>query len=389
MLFFLFLFACSIPSLTSYSKQEDLAVSTYSPKGCLRLKPDKAFLREQLQENFLLPYQTYVSPQMSIELCFRLCRRWMVLLFDNQTHCLCLYTLTRPDDLSNFLGELITDDLCTALDGQIFTLTKDFALLPPLSDEFDWIFNGCYYIQGTDQVRPSVWINQGTFIHEMDVCRKYCQVKRENSYSFFISRRRGCYCLPMRLSSVTRLLVVRKPLSHCSFLPDLCLNSSDACQSIISNIHIDTMIRVDVKRHCLATSSLTFVFDRRFLSCLQTIPVSMSMTYARIIDAYSCLPLTIRTIDDWNDFLRSSWFTTTESILYFSVEANSRKILPSPNQTSIPDDDLCVAAQKRTVDQTVTLEFVRCSNARSPGYVLCAQKPLEQSIPSEEEFRMA
>lgn len=388
MLFFFF-FVCSIPSLTAYSKQEDLAVSTYSSKGCLRLKPDKAFPREQLEENFLLPYQTYVSPQMSIELCFRLCRRWMVLMFDNRTHCLCLYTLPRPDDLSNFLGELITDDRCTALDGQIFTLTKDSSLLPPLSDEFDWTFDGCYYIQGTDQARASLWINQGTFLQAMDVCRKYCQVKLENNYSFFISRRRGCYCLPMKLNSVVaRLQVVRKPLSHCSFLPYLCLNSSDACQSIISNIHIDTMIRVDVKRHCLATSSLTFIFDQRLLSCLQTIPLSTSMTYARIIDAYSCLPLTIRTIDDWNDFLRSSWFTATESVLYFSVETNSRKILPPYNQTPIPDDDFCIAAQKRAGDQTVTLEFVRCSNARSPGYVLCAQKPLERSIPSEEEFRM-
>ena len=388
LLFFVVFFLCSIPSLTtSFSDQEDLTISTYSSMGCLRMKPDKAFLGEHIQEDFQLPYQTYVSPQMSIELCFRLCRRWMVLMFHNGTHCLCLHALNRPYELSHYFGELISDDLCTPVDAQIYTLSNDLSSLPSLSNDYDWTLDGCYYIQGMDQVRANFLLTRDTFVEAVDLCRKSCQEKPFTSYySFFISRRRGCYCLPMKWNPTARILALRKPLLHCSFLPYLCSNSSDACRSISSNVQVDTVIRIDVERRCSSTNWLRFVFDRQFFTCLQTILLSSTMTYAKLIDAYRCSPLAIPTIGDWNDFLRSSWLS--DSFLYLRLDASSRTIFPAMNQTSAADDDLCLSVRKKSNDQTVSLNFLQCSSIRSPGYVLCAQKPLERSIPSEEEFRM-
>ncbi|CAF4336521.1 unnamed protein product, partial [Adineta steineri] len=71
MLFFL------IPYVTSVSNQEDLSISNYSHIGCLILKSNKQYLVNSIQTNSSLAYQTFSSSNMTIELCFRLCRRWI------------------------------------------------------------------------------------------------------------------------------------------------------------------------------------------------------------------------------------------------------------------------------------------------------------------------
>src|SRR5579871_946770 len=118
-MFFPILFLCSIHFVISLSSQEDLSITKYSQIGCLILKFDKQFIVNHIQESFLLPYQTFSSTHMTIELCFRLCRRWTILMFNNQTNCICLYTISKPYEFNEYLGKFLSIDNCTTNDVQI------------------------------------------------------------------------------------------------------------------------------------------------------------------------------------------------------------------------------------------------------------------------------
>ena len=164
-MFFSLLFLCLIHVVISSSNQEDLSITKYFQIGCLRLKSDKQFLVNNIQENFLLPYQTFFSSNMTTELCFRLCRRSIILMFNNQTKCICLYTINRPYEFNEYLGEFLSIEDCTSTSVEIYSLTKSIYLLPPLlsSRYDDWSLDGCYYLHGIQTVRANLWLAKRPF----------------------------------------------------------------------------------------------------------------------------------------------------------------------------------------------------------------------------------
>lgn len=381
----LFEYQCTV---FGFSNQEDLSIRNSSCIGCLRLKSEFSSLSEIIETNFLLPYQTYSSPNLTIELCFRLCRRWFVLMFKNQTQCVCLHTILKPSHLTKYLGEIIPNHRCRSTDGQIFAVNSEFDILPSLNNIYDWSLDGCYYLQGIDQVRANLWLSHLNFQQAIDTCRRSCQNNRGSSFlSFFLSRRKSCYCLPIRFSSSVQLLAVRKPLIHCSFLPNLCQETSEACQPRWSSVHLDTVVKIDVHRQCLNKTN-PFRYDSNLDLCLQPIGITATSKFSDIVEYHNCLPLSVRSETQWNSFTQSSYFSSPSNYVWIDeISVGSLTESFRLNQTeNIDTNEFCFSIIKHFTNQTINFEFRRCSMIPTLASILCAQKPIDDAMPYADEF---
>lgn len=391
MFFYYLLFLTTINFVNSLSSQEDLSITKYSHIGCLTLKPNKQFIVKNIQENPLLPYQTYSSSQMNIELCFRLCRRWTILMFNNQTNCICLYTITKAYEFNAYLGEFLPIKNCTSNSTNVYSLANDLYVLPPLTTAIsdDWSLDGCYYLHGIQAIRVNLGLNDVDYALAIDLCRKHCErSRRTNYYSFFLSRKKSCYCLPMKVSQTLKPVALRKPLIHCSFLPYICHGFSTLCEKYYSKTNLDTLIKVDVQHYCPSTDSISYVFDRMFYMCFTSIVLQTTdITFSSINNQYHCVPLTIKTYEQWNYLIDSSWITHVRTVVWFN--SNSTYILndlfQSDNRTLL-SNNLCISINRTETNKTL-YELIQCDDVHIPGYFLCAQKPLPSAIPYEEEFK--
>src|SRR5205085_2505603 len=185
-------------------------------------------------------------------------------------------------------------------DIQIYSLNINIYILPSLltSTSDDWSFDGCYYLHGIQTVRVNLRLNHVDYIQAIDLCRKHCQTYREiNSYSYFLSRKKSCYCLPLKLSQTIKTNALRKPLIHCSFLPYICYEYKNSCEKFYSETNLDTLIKIDVQHYCLSNEFISFVFDRIFYICFKSILLSTQMTFTIINYDQKCLPLIIQTFE--------------------------------------------------------------------------------------------
>ncbi|UJR30571.1 hypothetical protein I4U23_018099 [Adineta vaga] len=387
-LFFLY----GIHFVISLSPSEDLSITKYTQIGCLTLKSDKEFIMKTIQENSLLPYQTYSSPNMTMELCFRLCRRWLILLDNQQTTCICLYTLNKIYELNEYLGEYSSDNNCTLNSVKIYSLTKDITSLPILtsSPSDDWSLDGCYELQNIQTIRANVQLTDVDFPTALDLCRKHCQITRGSSYyAYFLSQKKSCYCLPIYFHQTARSMALRKPLMHCTFLPSICQGFGSSCKQFYLDTNVDTLIKIDVHRYCLSTDSSSFIFDRILYKCLKSVILRRSMSISTINYEQKCTSITIKTREQWNYLIHSSWITDTN--LFIPIDRNSTYIFKDLFKTSnltMLTNTLCVVI-KRTDANAVLGELIQCSLARPLGSVLCAQNPFQSAIPHDVEFQTA
>ena len=391
MLLQIYVFIYLIPNVISLSSQEDLSIPKYSQISCIKFRTDQQFLVNNIQENFLLPYQTFSSPSMTIELCFRLCRRWFILVSNNQTNCICLYTIHQDYEIREYFGEMIPNATCTSNDVKIYSLTNDIQILPRLStsDSADWSFDGCYYIHGIQLVNASLSLNQYDYIQAIDLCRKHCRTFRETDYySYYLSLKKSCYCLPVTYSHLNQeIIALRKPLKHCSFHPSICNGFSNQCENYYSNTSANTLIKIDVQNYCSSTKFSSYVFDRVFFRCFDSIPLQIQMNFSTINYDLQCLPLIIQTAEQWNYLTQSIWINSSN--LFFAIDRNStyvfNELFRYSNLTLLPID-FCLMIN-RTETNKIFYELMSCADVRSPGYVLCSQKPFPSLISSQEDFQ--
>ncbi|CAF0790538.1 unnamed protein product [Rotaria sp. Silwood1] len=340
---------------------------------------------DYIQENSLSPYQTFSSSNMTIELCFRLCRQWIILINKNHTNCICLYTMTKPNEFNEFLGEFVTINNCTSNNLQIYSLTKDFDLLPSISlSNYDWSLDGCYYLHGIQTYRANLLLIDIDYNQGIDTCRKHCQIKRQTNYfSFFLSLRKSCYCLPIEVSQPIIPKAVRKPLIHCSFLSYLKSGFENSLNQ--SEINLDTVVKINVQRYC----SPAFIFDRKLHLCLKLIPLSILNSYTKINTNENCLPILIKTYEQWNHLISKT--LTLRTLTYIKIDYNSTYIfddLFKSKYRSLPSNDLCVVIIQTNANRSLSYELLPCSTARSPGSILCSQKTLETTMSDQTEFKM-
>jgi hypothetical protein len=386
-----FLFLSLIHYVISLSSQEDLSIKKYSQIACLKFKSNQQFIVNNIQKNFLLPYQTFSSSSMTIELCFRLCRRWFILISNNQNNCICLYTINKRYEISEYLGEFFSKKNCTSNDVEIYSLTDDIQILPSLltSVSDDWSFDGCYYQHGIQNIRANLVLNHVDYIEAIDLCRKHCRTFREtNYYSYYLSRKKSCYCLPINYSQINQTIALRKPLRHCSFHPYICQGFSSPCENYYSDTSLDTLIKIDVQHYCLSTEFISFVFDQIFFRCFNSINLQIRMNFTMINYDQQCLPLIIKTEEQWNYLIQSSWITYSK--LFISIDRNSTYIfneLFRYSNLTFLSIDLCMVIYRTELNK-IFYELMPCTEVRLPGYVLCAQKPFQSNISHEEEFQI-
>ena len=233
-------FSLSISSVYPLSNQEDLSITSYFHSGCLNLNPDKEFLLNHQQDDDHQSYQIFSSSIMTIELCFRLCRRWTILI--NQNQCICLYTMTKKYEFQRHLGDIRREKQCPSTSLNIYSLTKEVDLLPPPPPADDWALDGCYYMD-VIQIVPDKDYNS-----EIEICRHHCKPNRNwTHFSFLFSLNKICYCPPFSLQQNILPLAIRKPLIHCSFLPAIKSAFSNNSNSL--GIHSDTIVKIDVQRY--------------------------------------------------------------------------------------------------------------------------------------------
>ncbi|CAF0858347.1 unnamed protein product [Rotaria sordida] len=369
---------------TSISNQEDLSVSKYFHVGCLKLNSDNEFIMNYIQENSLSPYQTFSSSNMTIELCFRLCRQWIILINKNHTKCICLYTMTKPNEFNEFLGEFLSINNCTSNNLQIYSLTEDVDLLPLTSlSNYDWSLDGCYYLHGIQTYRVNLLLNDIDYNQGIDTCRKHCQMMRQTNYfSFFLSLKKSCYCLPIEVSQPVIPKAVRKPLIHCSFLPYIKSGFENFLNQ--TEINTDTVVKINVQRYC----SPAFIFDRNLYQCLKFIPLSIQNTYTKINANENCLPILIKTYEQWNYLISKSFILRTRT--FIKIDHNSTYIfnnLFKSKISSLTSNDLCIVIIQTNLNRSLSYDLLPCSTAHSSGSVLCSQKPLETIMSDQTEFK--
>ncbi|CAF1505736.1 unnamed protein product, partial [Rotaria sordida] len=347
---------------TSISNQEDLSVSKYFHIGCLKLNSDNKFIMNYIQENSLSPYQTFSSSNMTIELCFRLCRQWIILINKNHTKCICLYTMTKPNEFNEFLGEFLSINNCTSNNLQIYSLTEDVDLLPLTSlSNYDWSLDGCYYLHGIQTYRVNLLLNDIDYNQGIDTCRKHCQ---------------------MMLSQPVIPKAVRKPLIHCSFLPYIKSGFENFLNQ--TEINTDTVVKINVQRYC----SPAFIFDRNLYQCLKFIPLSIQNTYTKINANENCLPILIKTYEQWNYLISKSFILRTRT--FIKIDHNSTYIfnnLFKSKISSLTSNDLCIVIIQTNLNRSLSYDLLPCSTAHSSGSVLCSQKPLETIMSDQTEFK--
>jgi hypothetical protein len=113
------------------------------------------------------------------------------------------------------------------------------------------------------------------------------------------------------------------------------------------------------------------------------------MNFSTINYDQKCLPLVIKTLEQWNYFIQSSWITYSKT--FFSIDRNSTYIFKDlfkyHNLTLLSSNDLCIVIYRTGLNKT-SYELIQCIAVHSSGYVLCAQKPFSSMISYEEEFQM-
>jgi hypothetical protein len=382
-MFIPFFFLFSIPFVISISNQEDLSISNYSHIGCLTLNSDKQFVNNQIQENSLLAHQTYTSSNMTIELCFRLCRRWIILINKNHTNCLCLYTVTTPYQFNEFLGKVLSVNNCTSNDLEIYSLTKDFYVFPSPSSIYDWSLDGCYYLHGIQNHPANLSLIGVNYTQAIDSCRKHCQSARPTNYfSFFLSLKKSCYCLPITLPKTVVPKAIRKPLIHCSFLPYI-KNGFDNSLNF-TEVNSDTVVKINVQRYC---SSL-FIFDRDFYLCLKPISLDTLNTYSKINTGERCVPILIQTYQQWTHLTSLSNLLRSPTFIWIDRNSNYifNDLFKSKNSLLTPND-YCIVVNRTNSNRLPSFDLVPCPTAYSSGSALCAQKPIETIISDQADFR--
>lgn len=369
------------------SNQEDLSISKYYHIGCLQLKPDHNFVTNYVQENSSLPYQTFSSSNMTVELCFRLCRQWMIVINQNHTNCICLYTMTKLFQLNTFFGEVLSVNNCTSNSLQVYSLTKDSDLLPStLSSNFDWSLDGCYYLHGIQTYRANLLLNNINYTQGIDECRKHCQTTRQkmNYFSFFVSLRRSCYCLPVEIPQNITPVAVRKPLIHCTFLPYI----KNAFENVLnhSEINLETVVKINVQIYC----SSTYIFDRNLYLCLKFIGFNVQNNFTKIINDENCLPMLIKTPEQWN-YLKSRQYPLLTRT-FIVIDRNSTYLFDDLFKTKSNSfsrfESVCIVAINISANRPLTFDLVSCSKAIMLGSILCPQKPLKPLTIDESEFKM-
>jgi len=112
------------------------------------------------------------------------------------------------------------------------------------------------------------------------------------------------------------------------------------------------------------------------------------MNFLTINYDQKCLPLIIKTSEQWNYLIHSSWITYSKT--FISIDRNSTYIfneLFKFNNLTLLSNDLCVVIYRKDVNE-IFYELIQCTEVYSPGYVLCAQKPFQSMYPHEQEFEM-
>ncbi len=381
MFFRVFFFFFLIHFVTSNSSnQEDLTISNYSHIGCLMLNPDKQFISNGLQENYLLPYQTFSSPNLTIDLCFRLCRRWTILMNTNHTNCICLYNIIELYEINEHLGEVLSINNCTPNALEIYSLTKDPYLLPSPSPTDDWSVEGCYRIDGVQAKHANTLLNDKNYTLALDLCRKKCQINRTSTFfAFFLSFRKFCYCLPITLSASINTTGIRKPLVHCSFLPYIKKGFDNSFNE--STMHIDTVVKINVQRYC----SSSFIFDRNLYVCLKSVLLDESNSYLKINPNDSCSPISVRTYEQYDYLVSLSPLLRLRTFVW--INRNSTYLfddLFKSKVSSLPSGDLCLLID-RSKPPSPSYDLVACSTSKLSDYI-CTQKPIETISTDQSEF---
>ena len=369
-----------IHTVASISNQADLSITGYSHIGCLTLKPDKQFIFDGIQNSALSPYQSFASSNMTVDFCFRLCRRWIILMNPNQTTCICLYTVNEVYEVNEYLGEVLSLDNCSPNTVQIYSLTKDPYLLPSPTPTDDWSLDGCYHLRGIQIYHANLLLNGTNYTQAMDACRKLCQSVRSPTYfSFFLSMKKFCYCLPIKISPSITTDAVRKPLVHCSFLPYIGKSLNNSFN--YSEINSDTVVKINVQRYC----SSSFIFDRTLYLCLRIVLLDAINSYSRITPSETCSPVLIKTVEQWRHF--ASFSPLLRSRTFIWIDRDSTYIVEDLFKSkiaSLPRGNLCLVFD-RTGSPTHNL--ISCSAVQSPGYIFCSQKPMEPINFNQSEFQ--
>ncbi len=381
MLIQIFVFFFLMYSVKTISNQEDLSISKYYQVGCLILNSDKQFIFNYIQENSLFPYQIFSSPNLTIELCFRLCRRWIILINNNHTNCICIYTMNELYEFNKYLGEVLSINNCTFNALEIYSLTKDPYILPSPSPNDDWSFEGCYYLHGIQTYHGDLLLNYVNYTQAIDLCRKNCQTIRSPTYfSFFISVKKICYCLPIKLSPSIATIAARKPLIHCSFLSYIKNGFENSLN--YSEINLDTVVKINVRRYC----SSTFIFDRNFYLCLKIVLLDTLNSYSKINSNETCLPVLIKTSEQWNHLVSFSFLLRSRTFIW--INRNSTYIFDDLFKSKVNSsisNNLCLIVNR---NRSLSFDLISCSTVQSPGYVFCTQKPLETATSSDQaEFK--
>lgn len=389
MMFFPLLVLCFITSVRSLSNQEDLSITKYTQIGCVKIAPEKQTIINEIHSNFLLPYQTFSSPTMTIELCFRLCRRWFILLSNNQNNCLCLYTIDHAYEINEYLGEYLSTQNCSSTDVQVYSLTTDISIFPLITTAIndDWALDGCYFLQGIQHVPVNLYLNEFDYLQANDLCRKHCQdYDEKNFYSYFLSRKKSCYCSPLKFSQTAKIIALRKPLVHCSFHPSICQGFFNSCEKLFPETSPDTLIKINVRHYCSSNDTQSLIFDRIFYRCFNSIILQRPENFTVIHMREQCQPLVIETIEQWQYFIQSSWITYSK--LAFEIDRNSTYIFEDlfrERNISRWTENWCLVIYRMKSNE-ITYDLNRCTDLRLSGSILCAQKALQTINSSDEDF---
>lgn len=382
---------CSISSAISLSNQEDLSINNYTQIGCVKIPLAKQSIINEIHSNFLSPYQTFSSPSMTIELCFRLCRRWFILLSNNEKNCLCLYTIDQSYEINQYLGEYLSTKNCSSTDVQVYSLTEQISMLPSITTAIndDWSLDGCYFLQGIQHVPVNLYLNEFDYLQANDLCRKHCQdYDEKNFYSYFLSRKKSCYCSPLKFSQTVKTIALRKPLVHCSFHPYICQGFFNSCEKLFPETSPDTLMKINVRHYCSSNSNQSLIFDRIFYRCFNSIILQTPKNFTVIHEREKCSPLLIETIEQWQYFSQSSWITYSK--LAFAIDGNSTYIFEDlfrGRNVTRWTRNACLLIYRMKSNE-ITYDLFRCTDLRLSGSILCAQKPLQAVNSSEEDFQI-
>jgi hypothetical protein len=345
------------------------------------LNPDEKLITNGLQENSLRPYQTFSSPSLTIDLCFRLCRRWIILMNNNPTNCICLNTRNELYDINEYLGEVLPITHCTTNASKIYSLTKDPYILPSPTNNDDWSLEGCYRLDGLQGQPANTSFTGMNYTSALNSCREHCQTIRNANYaSFFLSFKKFCYCYkPIELASLINTTEIRKPLIHCSFLPYIKQAFDNSFNE--SSVHVDTVVKILVQRYC----SSSFIFDRYLYLCSKTVLFNQSNPYLKNTPNDSCSPISVKTIEQYNHLISLSPSLTSRTFIW--IHRNSTYLFDDKFKSKVNSlslEDLCLVINGA---QSPSSDLIPCWTAQSSDYIFCSQKPMETNDNKQSEFK--